>query len=96
MNLLSVALEHYKQVICRIMLSFLHFVFDGLLVNGVPFVCSASDLYVVWSVYLLLFLLTKIYIVISMSEEVCRECDIESHDSLVEQIIALKKGCIQC
>jgi hypothetical protein len=36
MNRLSVALEHYKQVICRIMLSFPHFVFDGLLVNVCP------------------------------------------------------------
>jgi hypothetical protein len=27
-----------------------------------------------------------------MSDKICREYDIESHDTLVEQIIALKKG----
>ena len=42
--------------------------------------------------YLLLFLLPIIFVVISMSDEMCREYDIESHDTLVEQIIALKKG----
>jgi hypothetical protein len=41
---------------------------------------------------LVIFLLPIIFVVISMSDEICREYDIESHDTLVEQMIALKKG----
>jgi hypothetical protein len=29
------------------------------------------------------------FVVISVSDEICREYDIESHDTLVEQMIAL-------